>query len=71
MSGHCRDCKHFYSGPVQSTNAAAWSACDRAEGVSGEAKDDTSLAYAWDREQYEASLFVSPDFGCIQFESRP
>ena len=61
----CETCKHWLV-----HNDDEFNECDRAAGQDGHAMDDTSLAYAADREQYSAWLVTRANFGCVQWEAK-
>lgn len=68
----CSDCKHFQrpdSGPFR-----GWGSCGRLHddydtNHEADAPPDGRLAIPWDYEGYSAGLYVSPNFGCTQFEA--
>lgn len=68
---HCRDCKHFNLksplsiSPWSVKDQKGWCRCESLEG------DGSPLAELQGDGMYEGvSLYVSPDFGCVQFEER-
>jgi hypothetical protein len=64
--GYCRDCKWWES---LGTNRPAFGECLIAASDGGEPKHQQTKAYAFDGEEYVASLYTRSDFGCVQFEA--
>ena len=72
----CKDCVFFKRDPAWPTGYPykRWGSCakildetDNGRTWEREAPDGV-LAISWDGEGYSAGLYVSEDFGCIQFE---
>lgn len=76
MDERCRNCKHFDPGATLANGQReGWGSCERSETdeVSPVRNADSlALAYAtgWSKDgHWDGFLYVSPDFGCVQFEA--
>ena len=76
--GNCRDCKHFRSEDRAWPDGypfRGWGGCRRLTDhyitdTESDGPDDGRLAIPYDYEGYSAGIYVSPAFGCVQFEGR-
>jgi hypothetical protein len=72
MVGHCKDCRYFKS-DGRGWPYRGWGDCTRLldgyfPDVDKNGPEGGQLAIPWDGESYSAGLYVSPEFGCVQFD---
>ena len=70
-SVRCRSCRFWTPhrssyDPTETVPQEKYGACELTLSHDGQATQPESLAYAADRESYQAILQTSPDFGCVQ-----
>lgn len=68
----CRNCK-FWGFPEYASNEDRMTTpnafcCEKMSSQSHEPVDPATLAWAEDREIYQADVVTKPDFGCVMFE---
>ncbi len=63
---NCATCSHFAPGNVPPRLGDGWGDCN----LITDAEEPGQLAVTWDYEGYASGLYVSPEFGCVQWKER-
>ena len=70
----CKDCR-FWQHPKDNYTRppdeySSYGRCTLGDSADGYPDQPETLAFAADMESYQAVLFTSPDFGCVQGQNR-